>query len=84
MCGIVELGQTTSSTRASKIDQDSFEHIVTCINILADPLAHSLVGPSYRALCRSSFQKLISVRVLPAAAALVLLLWWLLLLLLLL
>ena len=61
MCGIIELGQTTSPTRTNKIDQDSFEHIVTCIRILTDPSSSALLGASYRSLCRASFQKLIAV-----------------------
>ena len=59
MCAIVELGQSSKS--AQRIDQDSFEHIVMCIRILADPLSHGVVGKEYRALCRQSFHKLVDV-----------------------
>ncbi len=73
MCGIIELGQSTTPTRTAKIDQDSFEHIVTCVRILADPSATAVLGSSYGALCRASFQKLIAVRSLGSSVFAVLL-----------
>lgn len=60
MCAVVELGQKPGT--ATPIDQDSFEHIVTCIRLLADPLAHRAAAADYRALCRSSFQSLVKNR----------------------
>jgi len=67
MCAVIELGQ--SGKAANKIDQDSFEHIVMCIRVLADPLSHSVIGAEYRSLCRASFHKLIDARRDAAAAA---------------
>jgi coatomer subunit beta len=67
MCAIVELGQSPKT--ATRIDQDSFEHIAMCIRILADPLTHGVVGTEYRSLCRGSFHKLVDARRQASAAA---------------
>lgn len=68
MCAIVELGQP-SARSTIRIDQDAFEHIVMCIRMLSDPLAHRVVGTQYRSLCRSSFHALVDVRAPPPPAS---------------